>query len=261
MKTKTRRLTFDDVGQILRVTIRGIRQKCQVNVRSIGDCGQWCRLQSIDCTDHAFCCGQTSRFKITDVAVELPAQDVDGGAGKLARLALILLAAGLAGCGHIDLPDLPDLPDWPDVPAVTNLPPIVNPPVDPKPGACKCDLSRSLVASPEAIYNAVHGKDALSKAGNREECPVRFAGKDIRCRVVGQKGRPQIASWCADGYRLGAQKNQVDCSCFSKAICGKAYQFHFAGWARSGKEPTNTTSPLVYSGTTFAFWEMREAGP
>lgn len=174
------------------------------------------------------------------------------------KYGLLIVAMLAAGCAY--LPNLPDI-DWPDVPAVvTNLPPIVPPIVDPQPGACKCDLSRPLVSSPESIYNAVHGTDALSKAGNREECPVRFPGKDIRCRVIGQKGRPQIASWCKDGYKLGAEKNEVDCQCFSKSIGDKAYDFHFAGWGKSGKEPTTKTSPLVYAGTTFAFWEMREAG-
>jgi hypothetical protein len=50
---------------------------------------------------------------------------------SLTAAAAIITALAAAGC--INLPDIPDI-DWPDVPAVvTNLPPIVNPPVKPDP--------------------------------------------------------------------------------------------------------------------------------
>jgi len=142
---------------------------------------------------------------------------------------------------------------------VTNLPPIVNPPVDPKPGACKCDLSRSLVDDPERIYNAVHGPDALKNAGNNEGCPVQ--AKDTRCRIVGKPiGRtPKIASWCKGNY--GYRDGQVTCQCFTREIGGRRYAFHYIGWSRSEAKPAATDNPFPYKGTSFAFWEMREAQP
>lgn len=116
---KTRKLSHDDIGAVLSVRIKGIRLACKVCVVSVGDCGAWCRLSSIDCTDHAFCCGETKSFQVKDVAVQLPSNVVATAGGA----ALLLLAVGLlaAGCETTDWPNVPDVPD---VPALTNLPPV-----------------------------------------------------------------------------------------------------------------------------------------
>ena len=128
------------------------------------------------------------------------------------------------------------------------------------PSTCGCDLSQPLIDDPESIYNDMYGSDALSHAGNSEECPVALAGKDIRCSILGTGGkRPQIASWCEGHYHNGGAARQVVCDCFTLELNGRNYTVHFTGWGKSGKAPENQKNPLVYDGTTFAFWEMRKA--
>ena len=69
-----------------------------------------------------------------------------------------------------------------------------------------------------------------------------------------------------DGFLRGKKFLVVDrdtkfTEAFRKTLAGREYAFHFAGWGRTSGAPTATASPLVYKGTTFAFWEMREAAP
>jgi hypothetical protein len=103
----------------------------------------------------------------------------------------------------------------------------------------------------------LHGAGALKAAGNREECPVQ--AKDTRCRIVGSKKSPQIASWAKGHYRLMTGGTSVGCDCFTREIAGVLYSFHYTGWSQKSGGPTGTENPFPYRGTSFAFWEMREA--
>lgn len=127
---------------------------------------------------------------------------------------------------------------------------------------CTCPsnvLAHPLVVSPGAIYDAANGEGALGRAGNSEECPVQ--AKDTRCRIVGSNTtkKPKIASWCKGHYRLMPDGKSVQCDCFFHTVGGVVYRFHYVGWGKHETAPDGADNPFPYTGTTFAFWEMRKA--
>lgn len=63
------KLTRDNIGNIIKVKITGIKGICTVEVKEFGVCDEWCRLQAIECSDKKFCCGDIQSFKVAKVNV------------------------------------------------------------------------------------------------------------------------------------------------------------------------------------------------
>lgn len=183
---------------------------------------------------------------------------------KSIMAAIILIVA--AGCSTID--NIQDLiggnaTNAPVIPAITNLPPIVNPPATEE---CGCDLSLPRCTEDiRTIYDRVNGAGSHKAAGNNEVCWTAQSGQgyDFRCMFRSTNPRQRhVSSWGRKwGYKV-ISRGVLDAMCFRHEFAGVTYQFHWTGW--STEEDQKVENPgvrrIVCDGRTFGFWDVYVVG-